>query len=198
MAFFVLISASSYSQEMETLVGTKPIHTSGGYGAKLNKFTKIGDSFVNLNGIYGGWYINHKFMIGASVAAIRSDIPVPTQFSADPATNMSYAYAQAGVITEYVLASSKCFHVGFQLFSGTGFTTQYIRDHGHDEFKNAKDTNWFFVSEPGVNVEVNVLKWMRICPGISYRAAFGSNAAGLKDRNINGISLNLSLKLGKF
>jgi hypothetical protein len=194
-ALFVLFSTlSSYGQEIETLSGNH----SGGYGAKTSKFTKIGGKYAHMAGLYGGWYINHKFMIGAEAAFLTNDIKVPQQYSAYPGTNMNYGYGQFGLMTEYVTASSKVFHIGFQLFSGTGYTTQYERKNSHDEYKNAKDTNWFLVTEPGVNVEINVLRWMRFCTGLSYRAAFGSDATGLKDNDINGTSLNLSLKFGKF
>ena len=165
--FLLAVSTVGYSQEIKSLLGNGSIHTSGGYGALTNKFTKIGGHYANMAGVYGGWYVNHKFMIGVSGAAVTNDIPVPAKYSAIPFENLSYEYGQCGLMTEYVLGSNRAFHVGFQLFSGAGFTTQYNRNegdyHNDDAFNNAKarDTNWFFVAEPGVNVEVNVFKWMR-------------------------------------
>jgi hypothetical protein len=76
------------------------------------------------------------------------------------------------------------------------------RDHDDDDFDfddhESRDTNWFFVAEPGVQLEVNVFKWMRFSPGISYRAAFGSDGLGMKDSDISNISYNATLKFGKF
>jgi len=199
----VLIHATSYAQEIQTLIGSNAVRSSGGYGALTNKFTKIGGGYTNMSGVYGGWYINHKFMLGIAGAAVTNNLPVPDQYSAVPGTKMSYEYGQCGLMTEYVLGSNKAVHIAFQLFSGAGFTTQYQRHNWNDDnddfdARNAKDTNWFVVTEPGINVEVNVFKWMRFCPGISYRAAYGSDAEGLKDKDINGTSLNLSLKFGRF
>ena len=71
-------------------------------------------------------------------------------------------------------------------------------DDDYDFDDESHDTNWFVVTEPGINVEINVFKWMRLCPGISYRAAFGSEGMGLEDQDINGTSMNVSLKFGKF
>jgi hypothetical protein len=202
--FFFAVAFRSSGQEIRTLIGSDRVRASGGYGALTNKFTTIKGQRANMAGIYAGWYINHKFTLGVSGAAVTNNIEVPDTYSTVSGKEMSYEYGQFGLLTEYVIGSNRVFHIGIQLFSGAGFTTQYQRydwDHDDDydfDEQNAHDTNWFVVTEPGVNIEVNVFKWMRFCPGISYRAAFGSEGLGMKDKDINGTSLNLSLKFGKF
>lgn len=178
---------------------------SGGYGAITNKFTSINGEFANITGVYGGWYINHSFLLGLGAAALTNNIAVPSEHSTDPLRNMSYMYGQVGMVTEYVIASDKTFHLAFNLFSGAGFTVQYERedwrdndDHEFDWDEEQQDENCFFVAEPGVQLEVNVFKWMRFCPGVSYRAAFGSDARGLSDNDLSNISYNATLKFGKF
>jgi len=202
--FFLFVNVCLQGQEIRTLIGGDRVHASGGYGALTNKFTKIGGQYTNMSGVYGGWYINHRFTLGVAAAAVTNNLNVPDEFSVMPGEEMSYEYGQCGLLTEYVVGSNRAIHIGFQLFSGAGFTTQYQRhdwedDHDHDfDDDEAHDTNWFVVTEPGVNIELNVFKWMRFCPGISYRAAFGSDAKGLKDKDLNGTSLNVSLKFGRF
>ena len=176
--------------------------SSGGYGAITNKFSNIGGDYANIVGVYGGWFVNHKFLLGVGAAATTNNIPVPTAYSVDPLRNMSYEYGQVGMVTEYVLGSNKTFHVAFNLFTGAGFTVQYERygwnnnDFNFDQ--NDSDENWFFVAEPGVQLEVNLLKWMRFSPGVSYRAAFGSDAPGLSDSALSDITYSATLKFGKF
>jgi len=105
------------------------------------------------------------------------------------------------LMTEYVIGSNKSIHLAFQFFGGTGFTLQYQRYGWQDGDWNDNPTydhNWFLVAEPGVKVEMNLLKWFRFSPGISYRTAFGSDAKGLSDRDLSGMSVNLTLKFGKF
>jgi hypothetical protein len=204
----LLVTASAFSQQEEyhikTLFNTSSKRSSGGYGAIGNKFTMINGQYANLVEVYGGWYINHHFLLGVGAAAATNNIPVPAQFSSVPGINMSYEYGQFGLMTEYVIGNDRAIHFAFQLFNGAGFTVQYQRHHwenGEDwdnRYDNHSDDNWFFVTEPGVKVEMNILKWMRFCPGISYRAAFGSSANGLSDSNISGASMNLTLKFGKF
>ncbi len=176
--------------------------SSGGYGAITNKFTSIGGEYANLAGVYGGWYINHSFLLGVGAAALTNNISVPVQHRMDPFADLSYMYGQVGLVTEYVIASNKTFHVAFHLFSGAGFTLQYERHDWRDdhefEWEENMDENCFFVAEPGVQIEMNIFKWMRFSPGISYRAAFGSDARGLSDSALSDISYNATLKFGKF
>jgi hypothetical protein len=208
----ILLSTSVFAQDVETTEneiqtvfkgGTRSI---GGYGALTNKFTTIRGRTANLVGGYGGLYFNHGLFLGVGASALTNTISVPLEFSKDPTRDMNYEYGQVGLVTEYVLGSNKAFHLAFNLFSGAGFTVQNDRydwrDHDDDDFDfddhESRDTNWFFVAEPGVQLEVNVFKWMRFSPGISYRASFGSDGLGMKDSDISNISYNATLKFGKF
>lgn len=200
---FVLFNTAVFAQDSDYIQTVfKGGHASGGYGALTNKFTTLGGDYANLAGVYGGWYVNHKFLLGIGAAATTNNIPVPAQYSVDPLHNMSYEFGQAGLMLEYVVASNRTVHVAFNMFSGAGFTVQYERygwdrnDFDYDEDNN--DENWFFIAEPGVQVEINLLKWMRFSPGVSYRAAFGSDAPGLTDHALSDISYNATLKFGKF
>ncbi len=200
----VLSMASSANAQIQTIFGSgRPV---GGYGAIANKFTSIGSGYANMTEVYGGVYLGKRLMLGAGFAATTNYIAVPSQYSIDPLRRMSYEYAQAGMMTEYVMGSDKAIHVAFNLFTGAGFTMQYERPDWRHDFNNNYDNypgytgneNLFFVAEPGVQLEVNVFKWMRFSPGISYRATFGSTGAGLTDADLSKLSYNATLKFGKF
>ena len=220
MVVSVLLSTTAFAQETESETmeidnnietvfkgGTQSV---SGYGAITNKFTYLGGEFANLVGAYGGVYINHQFMIGIGAAALTNNLTVPLRYSTDPLRDMSYEYGQVGLVTEYVVNSNKAVHIAFNLFTGAGFTLQHERsDWGHDwddhdddddfDFdEDVKDENWFFVVEPGIQLELNVFKWMRFSPGISYRAAFESDGLGMGDSDISNISYNATLKFGRF
>ncbi|MCF2517389.1 hypothetical protein [Dyadobacter sp. CY351] len=191
------------AQENETIFKSSGIRRSGGYAAISNKFTKINGSYANMPGIYGGWFINRRFMLGLGFAATTNHIPVPLQDQQFPARKMTYQYGQAGLMTEYVVASTKWVHFNFNLLTGTGFTMQYDRREVDDwdfdfDDHDGEDPKFFFLMEPGVQVEFNVLKWMRFSPGVSYRQAFGAKGNGLTDSDLSNITYNLTLKFGKF
>jgi hypothetical protein len=174
----------------------------GGYGALSNKFTTLGGEFANLSEVYGGVFINRKFMLGIGAAGATNYIPVLPENSAQPGARMSYGYGQARLVTEYVLGSNRAMHVVFHLFAGVGFTTQYERWHSRDYNWQAPatiyDSNWFLVAEPGVQLEFNLLRWLRFSPGVSYRQAYNSGARGLTDDSLSAWSYNATLKIGKF
>ena len=208
--FFVLGIAcnSAYSQQegyyINTIFHNHHPKASGGYGALSNKFTRIGDDYANVVELYGGWYINHRFLLGIGAAATTNDIPVPVQDRSVQDLDLSYEYGEVGLMTEYMLSSHRAVHVGFQLFTGSGFTLQYEREklNSDEQWDNYEDydhdENWFFVAEPGVKVEMNIFRWMRFSPGVSYRFAYGSDGKGLSDESLSGYSLNLTLKFGRF
>lgn len=195
----LLVTGAIAQETVKTIFKSNP-RSSGGYGAITNKFTQIRGKYANMSGLYGGWFINQRLMIGAGAAAVTSNIPVPLEYSTDPSKNRSYEYGQVGLMTEYVIGSNKPVHFVVQLFSGAGFTLQYDRHNGHNNsYDDApSDENWFFVTEPAVQVEMNLFKWMRFSPGVSYRASFGSDAAGIKDKDIRDVAYNVTLKFGKF
>lgn len=177
--------------------------SAGGYGALTNKFTTIDGRFANLAGVYGGVYLNHSLLLGVSAAALTNDLRVPIEHRADPLMNLSYMYGQFGGIGEYALFSDRAVHLTVSMFAGAGFTMQYERydwddDRDFEWDDSGRDQDWFFVAEPGVAVEFNILKWMRFTPGVSYRAAFNSDGLGLGNSALSNISYNATLKFGKF
>ncbi len=205
VGFLLIGSIANGQDEMKTLFKKGEKGSVTGYGAISNKLTYIGGSYANMAEVYGGVFINKKFMIGFSGAGTSNYIPVPFQYSMDPLRRMSYQYGQAGLITEYVMGSNKTFHVAFSLFAGSGFTMQYERpewnqyDYNYDNYDYfGGREDFFFVAEPGVQLEINVFRWMRFSPGVSYRASFGSSAVGLTDSDLSKVSYNATLKFGKF
>ena len=195
-----VLSSTGFAQDGQVKTIFKGnLKSSGGYAALTNKFTNIRGEYANLAGFYGGWYLNHKVMVGIGASASTNNLRVPQQFSTDPNQNRTYQYGQFGLVTEYVMNSDKPIHLAFSLFGGAGFTLQYERtDWDHNDYPKSSDENWFVVAEPGVQLEINLFKWMRLSPGVSYRASFGSDGRGLKDSDLRGMSYNATVKFGKF
>lgn len=173
-----------------------------GYGAITNKFTSIRGEYANMVGVYGGVFIDRRVMIGVGGFATTNNITVPAEFSSRPGVPMSYGFVQTGLMTEYVVGSNKPVHLVLSMFAGAGFSFQYENwtspDYDWNQSHGIYDQQWFFVLEPGAQLEINMFKWMRLSPGISYRGAFNSDGLGLSDSNMSDISYNVTLKFGKF
>lgn len=196
----VAVQAQSSSSEVQTIF--RAGRPSGGYGAISNKFTSIYGGFANMPEVYGGWFINRKFLMGIGGGATTNYVAVPIEDSAMPNQRMSYLYGQAGLVNEWVMASNSPIHPVLHFFNGAGFSLQYERptwnnmdDDLYDD--DVHDVRWFYVTEPGIQVELNLLKWMRITPGVSYRFAF-DNARRTLNKEVSGPSVNVAMKFGKF
>jgi hypothetical protein len=194
----ILLSAPVIGQEGDIKTIFKGDMKSGGYGAVSNKFTTIRGEYANLVGGYGGWFVNHRMLIGIGGAASTNDLRVPVQFSTNPIQHRTWQYVQFGMMTEYVLFSDQPIHFAINFFGGPGFTLQYKREDWDNHNDYTSDENWFVVLEPGVQLEINLFKWMRLSPGVSYRATFNSHGQGLSDSDVRGISYNATAKFGKF
>ncbi|MCE6989988.1 hypothetical protein [Dyadobacter sp. CY323] len=203
--FSLIVATGSFAQDNQTIFRSDGIRKSGGYVALSNKFTKINGHYANMPEFYGGWFINQKFMIGVGAAATTNHIPVALADQNFPGNKVTYQYGQLGLMTEYVVASTRRVHFNVNLLTGTGFTLQYDRreiddwdwDSDRDD-RYEDDAKFFFVMEPGVQVEFNLLKWMRFSPGVSYRKAFNAKGNGLTDSDLSNISYNVTLKFGIF
>jgi hypothetical protein len=188
------------AQVNQTIFNNSGIKHSSGYGALGNKFTSINGRFTNMPEVYGGWFINRNFLLGIEAAASTNYISVPVEHQDWNGSKMTYQYGQFGLMTEYVTASHNKVHLNLNLVTGAGFILQYDRDNISNWHFDEHDptTHYFFVLEPGVQLECNLLKWMRFSPGVSYRRVFGNQAPGLSDNDLSGFSGNLTLKFGHF
>lgn len=203
VALLTCLAFAGYSQESEgvrTLFSSP--HKSGGYGAISNKFTTINGGFANMPEIYGGWFVGKKFLLGVGGGATTNFIRVPQAVSASPGERMSYMYGQFGMVNEFVIASNSPIHPVIHMFNGSGFSLQYERPHWDDYYNydpelddDVHDLRWYYISEVGVQIELNFFRWMRVSPGVSYRFAF--DGSKMND-DISGPSVSLAMKFGKF
>ncbi|MBT1686838.1 hypothetical protein [Dawidia soli] len=187
-------------EQPQTVFSFKSVQSSGFYGAVTNASTSINGEYANLNGLYFGYFVNQKLFVGIAGAATNTSLRVPEAHKTIAGADLRYQYGHFGLMTEYVMNSNKKVHFAFNLLSGAGFTAQYLdRERDERRYKNySHDTDFFVVLEPGAQVEVNLTRWMRVSPGISYRQTIGSDAKGLGDSDLSNVSGNVTLKFGKF
>jgi hypothetical protein len=101
-----------------------------------------------------------------------------------------------------VVGSNKPVHLVLSMVAGAGFSYQYEHwahtDYNWEGSHRIYDQQWSFVMEPGAQLEINLFRWMRMSPGISYRSAHNSDGRGLSDKDLSDWSYNFTLKFGKF
>jgi hypothetical protein len=92
-------------------------------------------------------------------------------------------------------------HINFPiLVGGGGLVYNTWTYHHQDYYYDGSTIDWdaFFVVEPGVMVEMNLVKFLRLDAGVSYRYTPDLDLMNTSSGLINNFNANLSLKFGKF
>ncbi|MFZ4523387.1 MAG: hypothetical protein ACOYNC_16905 [Bacteroidales bacterium] len=204
---------SSGDFEMKTIFGNEHGHLKIpiGYFVELNAgYTQFGDKSVFLPGISTGMILNHHWTIGLAGSFIGNsrnlhypDVYFDSAVGSMAAANLAGGYG--GLLLEYTLFPTSAVHLSFPVMIGGGYMF-YGQPHQHNS-STYPNNDWnggeishdhFFVVEPGVKVEMNVIKKMRIGVGVSYRYSPDFKLPNTSTELINQFTAKLSLRFGKF
>ena len=202
-----------HGEKIETLFGSDGF-TNGGFGAFEMKPGAIGGSKVGLFlGGRGGWIINHVFSIGGGGYGLVTKPELHKFTVGNVDTTLSLQMGYGGLVFEYTYNPQKAFHFTVNTLIGAGGVSYVqINDKNKD---NDSEYNWdnnlgkstFFVVEPSITAELNVLTYFRIAIGASYRFVSGvdlthySNntaVATTTSKDLSGFNGVISFKFGKF
>lgn len=213
----LLCQAMAYSQDEPVAQakttddpGMKTLFNASGHKVQAGFFlgpeaayTQFDGRSVWLGGLSMGVILDHVFSIGLSGYGIVNSGNLWYD-GIDPYDSAgAYLYGgYGGVKMEFRVLPSSPVHLNFPLMIGGGglvYNTWNWR-HDDDNYFDGYTIDWdtFFVLEPGVMMEVNLLKFLRFDAGVSYRYAPGLDLVNTKSGFANNFNVNLSLKFGKF
>ncbi len=185
---FLLLPLSVLAQE-ETLISGG--FESGGFGGPAWKMTLLDGDFGILTGGRGGWIINHTFVIGGGGYNTLWDIKTGRQTADGVPLYLEMGYG--GLEITYIHTSDRLIHYTVNTLLGAGHAR--LEEH-NPQIEYASDR--FYVIEPGVNMEINVYRWVRICVGATYRFITGFETEDLSSTDLSGPSGVITLKFGVF
>lgn len=125
-------------------------------------------------------------------------------FNGSAGSNTSYGVGggYGGLLIEPIIMPKFPVHVSFPIILGAGgiarsrFTDlDYPYDYT-DVF--IEDAEAFLIAEPGIEIEFNVARWMRLGVGGTYRFTTSVEPSGFTSNPLNGFTGGLSLKFGMF
>jgi hypothetical protein len=156
------------------------------------------DAFIG--GMSGGIIVNHEFSIGLAGYGIMNSENFRYTGIIDTADVYLYG-GYGGLKLEYRLNPLNMFNIAFPVLIGGGGVT--YSTWGHDNWQSTNSEGayaWdsFFMIEPGVVLGINLLKFMRVDLGVSYRYAPGINLPETDSDLLNGFNATASLKFGRF
>jgi len=192
-------------EEMKTLITGKHLKFSGCFISPELKGTIMNDGYGFLMGGRLGVIFNDKFSIGLGGYGLTTEhlVDLTAYPEVDDIAKIGFGYG--GLVLEYTLFGNKAVHFSIPVLIGGGGVNLY-KDIviNEDEFTwddfNTYESSAFFVIEPGINLELNVTKFMRFDLGASYRMVQFSEMEYLENSNseLSNFAVNASLKFGLF
>lgn len=195
-----------------TLFGTDHKIHHGAWGGPSAHLTTIMGQSALLVGARGGWLIDHGITIGIVGHGLVTDVPRPEydvyraglgdQLRRGSQFRMGYG----GLLIEPIIAPMSPIHISLPILvgaGGCGYQTYSFRSgNNFDPFDDLDDYDddfqAFFVVEPGIELEVNVVKLVRIGIGASYRYTTDMNLPATPKNALHGLNTGITVKVGSF
>jgi hypothetical protein len=193
----------------------KTIFKKSGHPVKVGYFispeaayTQFDTKNVFLGGLSFGVILDHFFSVGlAGYGIVNSgnlwyDFTEPQPLDAPTGAYLYGGYG--GVKFEFRILPSSPIHVNFPILIGGGGLvyntwTYHNSNYDYNNYNGTTiDSDAFFMVEPGAMVELNLVKFLRLDAGVSYRYTPDLDLIQTSSGLINNFNANLSLKFGKF
>ncbi|HDQ45821.1 MAG TPA: hypothetical protein ENN17_10055 [bacterium] len=184
----LLITAPGLAEE-QTLLGQSS--RTGWYFASTYKFSTMNQEFVRLSGWRAVMIFDKTWSLGlAGTDTDSKDIPAPVTHK-DQAVYMDLNYH--GFELGYIWNSDRVAHCTADLLVALGSV-------GYKAQGSGKKWNRDLVAviEPTVQLELNVVRWMRIGLGAGYRFVTAIDLEGLSSGDVSGPTGVLTFKFGRF
>lgn len=185
----------SYNEdEFKTIFGGKKV---GGYGAIGLGYTIIDDKDAILFNARGGVVLNHWLAMGLTGTGFMNEYTENTALN----EKVSLVGGYGGFFVEPIIFPKSGIHVAFPITAGIGGISYTTFKEDEDEWNSEnenKEGQSYFVIEPGVEVEFNLFKFMRMSVFGTYRYVTELDWEYTSSTALNNISAGLVFKFGKF
>jgi hypothetical protein len=142
---------------------------------------------------------NHGLAIGFSGKGFFTE-----PYERIPGSNTSYSYTggYGGFLIEPIIFPKYPIHVSFPILLGAGGIAKSMFTNNNYPYDYTEvyveDVEAYIIAEPGIEIEFNVARWMRLGLGGSYRFTSSLEPSEFESNPLNGFTGGFSLKFGKF
>ncbi|HNR54630.1 MAG TPA: hypothetical protein PKJ19_05660 [Flavobacteriales bacterium] len=202
-----VIHAQDDARDLRTLFGQGREIEHGGWGGPSTHFTSIMGHEALLVGARGGWLIDHGVTIGIAGHGLVTDVPNRDYDAYRSAAGDSlrrgslFRMGYGGLLIEPIIAPKSPVHVSLPVIigaGGCGYQTFHRRHDEFDPFTYSDDFQAFFVVEPGIELELNVIKLVRVGLGASYRYTTDLDLPETPKDALRGFNAGVTVKVGRF
>jgi hypothetical protein len=208
--FFLLSGWLAFSQntegddQMRTLFnnGSRSL---GGYGGITARYNELGSAPGAVVGFRGCFIAGHTVAIGFGGNGIFSNFKYDSKLGKDALMAGGYG----GLFVEPIILPKLPVHIALPVMIGVGGISYSLNNtdknwRSNYSEDNVIDSKAFFLIEPGVELEINVVKYLRLAVGAYYRFTsdvslqYSDLTPIEKPGFLRGISTGITLKFGKF
>ncbi len=206
----IQICSFSYAQdkpddEIRTIFGDLKSKSNGGYGSFSIMFQELGGLETYINGGRGGWIINNRMVLGIAGYGFDTEAHYDQVLEYDCRLSGGYG----GLLIEGIIAPHSSIHLSVPVIIGGGAVSyrKYYKSLQEIDTWHSEDTEAFWVIQSGLEIEINLLKFLRLGIGGFYRYTtdFDLNydiqkeqIEGLENGFMNGVIFGVTFKFGKF
>lgn len=183
-------------QEYRTLF-SKGRTSQGAYGGFSINYSEMDGKSALILGARGAWIIDHSFSIGFAGYGFANDFHY-NDFPLNDRSGLVGGYG--GLLLESIITPHAPIHISIPLLIGVGGVA-YGDGWGFDRDYwdwHSNEAEAFFVIEPGIELELNLIHFMRLSAGLYYRHTSNIQLINTNKHALNGLSTGITLKFGKF
>lgn len=197
-------AAAAQDDGPETLFGGRQVDH-GGYGGPEIKFGRVAGRDAVFFGGKGGWIIDHLVVLGGGGFGLTNNPSVPDRLQTVTGIDRRITMGYGGGMIEYFVMPDKLVHgtLGVLVGGGAVNITERSATCRHDDTRMdcqgdevANDS--FFIMEPEAGLEVNVVRFLRLNAGVSYRYVTGVGGIGFENDDLRGFNGTFTVKFGAF
>jgi hypothetical protein len=208
----IIVSMKGYAQDStRTLFHLSMPKYFGLYLAPEFQYGQLKGQFTSFGGGSAMLLFNKKFAIGLTMQQ-----NLYRSFSPAGISPLVLHGGFGGLKLEYTCNPDAVVHLSFPLVIGMGMatvdsanytawrnndTTSYRQNHQFED-RRGRNRNEYFMLQPGVQVEANLFKYLKLFAGANYRFAFATyntnNSPLISQSTLQGLSMNVGLKFGLF
>lgn len=206
IACFAMIFNGAAQDTTHTLLKLIKPQTIGLYVSPEFSYGQLRGDMTGFGGASAMVVLNKKWAVG-----VTGQMSLAENFVPKAVAPLAVQSMIMGGKIEFTPRPDALIHVSFPLMIGGGeASADSVRaDGGHDWHDNndslrtekgRHNGNGFLVVQPGIHLEMNLLRYAKIYVGANYRLSFltDNQTALLPANTLQGFSINAGLKLGLF
>jgi hypothetical protein len=158
------------------------------------KLSKVINDWQSFGGVRLGYGINHKYIFGIEVDGVVSDMGFYGPGSLTENDYLRNTLFYGGLYFDFIVPTGIPLQVSFPTLLGVGGDIVYEKQ----PFAKFLEVGDFKFAEPKLNLELNLLRFLRIGAGVGYRLVTNSHIQRLSNKDLSGIVINANIKFGSF